>query len=426
MTTEVAIINPQGIALAADSAVTTSKEQVWVHANKLFSLSPFNDIGIMIYGSASFIGHPWETIIKCYRKEIGNKKFNTVSECTENFLKFLHSAELSDKENETNSILSVCISLINLTIKNLKTTSTIHLKQEGNTKIERAIYILEEQLLTETICFGFSKNNFIEQSTINNLFKIYLKSNFGEEIAVSDAIYQRFFDLCLEVCNRRLPSDFMTGVVIAGFGEKEYLPVLNTYVIDGKYDGILRAWANLDKSHASNNNQNRVSILPFAQSDIINLFLEGISKSNSNFIWGFLKDSLEGISRSIVKNHIKDPEKQSIAFDEIKETTQEAMMSFFHSFQLHKKNSIDQIKQVLYTLPREEMAIMAEALVDLTTLYRKLDSNVQSVGGPTDVALISKGDGFVWIKRKHYFDIKLNPDFTKRKTVFKSEINNEA
>ena len=169
-----------------------------------------------------------------------------------------------------------------------------------------------------------------------------------------------------------------------------------------------------------------VSILPFAQSDIIHLFLQGVSESNFSFIQGFLKNSLEGISRSIVQNHIKDPEKQSIAFDEIKEATQEAMASFFHSFQSHGKSSIDQIMQVLYTLPREEMAIMAEALVELTTLYRKLDSNIQSVGGPTDVALISKGDGFVWIKRKHYFDIQLNPDFTKRKTVFKSEINNEA
>jgi len=28
-----------------------------------------------------------------------------------------------------------------------------------------------------------------------------------------------------------------------------------------------------------------------------------------------------------------------------------------------------------------------------------------------DVAVISKGDGFVWIKRKHYFKAELNPQF---------------
>lgn len=38
----------------------------------------------------------------------------------------------------------------------------------------------------------------------------------------------------------------------------------------------------------------------------------------------------------------------------------------------------------------------------------------ESVGGPVDVALISKGDGFVWIERKHYFKPELNPRFLAR------------
>ena len=36
---------------------------------------------------------------------------------------------------------------------------------------------------------------------------------------------------------------------------------------------------------------------------------------------------------------------------------------------------------------------------------------VLGVGGPIDVAVISKGDGFVWIKRKHYFKAELNLHF---------------
>ncbi|MNP85604.1 hypothetical protein D3C76_1854140 [compost metagenome] len=56
---------------------------------------------------------------------------------------------------------------------------------------------------------------------------------------------------------------------------------------------------------------------------------------------------------------------------------------------------------------------MAETLANLTSFRRKLmmDSYSQSVGGPIDVALISKGDGFIWIKRKHYFNQQLNHNF---------------
>jgi len=35
----------------------------------------------------------------------------------------------------------------------------------------------------------------------------------------------------------------------------------------------------------------------------------------------------------------------------------------------------------------------------------------ETVGGPIDVAVISKGDGFIWIKRKHYFSPELNHHF---------------
>ena len=60
---------------------------------------------------------------------------------------------------------------------------------------------------------------------------------------------------------------------------------------------------------------------------------------------------------------------------------------------------------------------MAEALVEITALRRKVGSTLESVGGPTDVAVISKGEGLVWLKRKHYFEPALNGDFARRKEL---------
>ena len=57
-------------------------------------------------------------------------------------------------------------------------------------------------------------------------------------------------------------------------------------------------------------------------------------------------------------------------------------------------------------------ASMAETLVNLTSFKRKVTLDDETVGGPIDVAVVSKGDGFVWIKRKHYFTADLNPHFT--------------
>ena len=48
-------MNKKGIALAADSAVTIGDSKIYNTANKLFSLSKINPVGIMIYGNAAFM-----------------------------------------------------------------------------------------------------------------------------------------------------------------------------------------------------------------------------------------------------------------------------------------------------------------------------------------------------------------------------------
>ena len=63
---------------------------------------------------------------------------------------------------------------------------------------------------------------------------------------------------------------------------------------------------------------------------------------------------------------------------------------------------------VVELLPKEELAEMAETLVNLTSFKRRVTPEAETVGGPVDVAVISKGDGLIWIKRKHYFSQDLN------------------
>jgi hypothetical protein len=81
VTAEIVIMNKEAIAMAADSAVTLSgktDQKIFTSANKIFALSKYHSVGIMIYGSALFMGVPWETIIKIYRNKLRKKKFDTL------------------------------------------------------------------------------------------------------------------------------------------------------------------------------------------------------------------------------------------------------------------------------------------------------------------------------------------------------------
>src|SRR5438552_8680294 len=77
------------VALAADSAATIG-DKIYSSANKLFTLSKYHPIGIMIYGGAELMGLPWETIIKQYRNTLGNKNHDSLYLYAEDLIKFLN------------------------------------------------------------------------------------------------------------------------------------------------------------------------------------------------------------------------------------------------------------------------------------------------------------------------------------------------
>jgi hypothetical protein len=91
MTAEIAVLNRNAVALAADSAVTlTLPEGPKIYqTNKLFTLSKFWPVGVMIYGNADFMNVPWETTIKQYRAQLDKRNFARVEDYARDFLRYL-------------------------------------------------------------------------------------------------------------------------------------------------------------------------------------------------------------------------------------------------------------------------------------------------------------------------------------------------
>ena len=92
MTAEIAILNLQAVALAADSAVTASlgaSQKIFSSQNKLFSLSDCAPVGMLVYGQAHFMSIPWETIVKEYRRARSGSTFPFLTDYAEDFCSFL-------------------------------------------------------------------------------------------------------------------------------------------------------------------------------------------------------------------------------------------------------------------------------------------------------------------------------------------------
>jgi len=92
MTAEIAIMNKEAVALAADSAVTSALpvgQKIFTSADKIFALSDYKPVGIMFYNRATFMGIPWDTLIKTFRGKLPKQGYDKLDDYVSAFIEFL-------------------------------------------------------------------------------------------------------------------------------------------------------------------------------------------------------------------------------------------------------------------------------------------------------------------------------------------------
>jgi len=68
-------------------------------------------------------------------------------------------------------------------------------------------------------------------------------------------------------------------------------------------------------------------------------------------------------------------------------------------------------------MPIQDAIDLAEFLVHTAIQFSRFVPGPQVVGGPIEIAAITKHEGFKWIRRKHYYGVELNREsFTRRST----------
>ena len=67
-------------------------------------------------------------------------------------------------------------------------------------------------------------------------------------------------------------------------------------------------------------------------------------------------------------------------------------------------------------MPVQDAIDLADFLVDMTTKYFAFLPGADIVAGDTDIATVTKHEGFKWIRRKHYYPAHLNRRTTDHAT----------
>jgi hypothetical protein len=408
MTAEIALLNRRALAFAADSAVTIgdgTTEKIYNSAEKIFELSRKSPIGLMLYNSLEFVGVPLDILARKFRSE-RDIKFNDSKHIADCFLNFL--CEIPRYEDNENDHLIWVLS------DEMQEISREHGRGLAAFFVERveagkadyneartafAQKLFDDHRKTHEIepLEGFLENVTLDQfktrywDVIQKVVKLRLP-----RIPISNELLESIIVWALAVVKSSIFSNDFTGLVFGGFGEKELFPSLYSVELDGVFFGKLKI--KVTNQVDIDRRGKKAEIIPFAQSEMVERFLFGIDEQIQSNLLKYVARSLAKAAGGATLNLAPESYAEEVG----------------KYLERVKRRSRDETLDMVDFMPKQELAYTAEAFVSLTSVKRKVSSQKETVGGPIDVAVITKNEGFIWIKRKHYFDTELNPGYSVR------------
>ncbi|OYY70399.1 MAG: hypothetical protein B7Y47_10475 [Sphingomonas sp. 28-63-12] len=150
---------------------------------------------------------------------------------------------------------------------------------------------------------------------------------------------------------------------------------------------------------------------------MVDRFIYGLDNQFLDLCINFFEGALASLSSNLEEG-LSNFEPQASA--ELKQALDQAAGEILMEFRAtlvpeHLQSSKAQLSDIIRSMPKQELAALSESLVNITSLKRKFSADAESVGGPIDVAMITRAEGFVWVKRKHFFEPHLNPRYFHRR-----------
>lgn len=433
MTSEICVMNRMSVVLAADSASTITYfengervQRYFKGANKVFQLSEHHPVGLMIYGNAEIHGVPWELAIKAFRKHLKSSSFDTIAGYATAFEQFLNDNEQLFPEDLRDSrfcdaielgVATSCRDFDDNKKQNPDFDENAHLQliQNGKGEIEFKNGLdgdTEDQLLAH-----WPKVILQNLRDDNNFYSKFLGERTDEELL-------RIIGLSISLKVRELPSN-PTGLVFAGYGNQSIYPEI---FVSKSAGFVARQFILAEHNSVVISQDNNSFISGFAQASMADTFIIGFDSQVYETINQVQEqtfpDVLAPFAALLGAKVQRTPEgvvmmdhQDQIVADEatfggmmrtaFKDVGGNIMME---SRQQHG----EPLERVISMLPVEEMAELAATMVDLQSLKEKVTRPSETVGGPVDVAIITKNEGLVWKKRKHFFDADINRRYLQR------------
>jgi hypothetical protein len=420
MTCEVAVMNKYAVVIAADSAVTNTDnngaERYSKGGNKIFQLSHFEPVGVMIFGTSALSGVPWEIIIKGYRDALEKQKFATLGEYSASFFDYVKQAAHFFPPADLEQRLLDHVSSIALQLLDIARTSSPDVfddaKPMGDRQQAWANFVAAEQAKLAAVALDARIDAESYEEALNSVppklvplatitsAQLQL-TGIVDEVAWLSLACDAFFKRFKWLLNT-------TGIVFSGYGDNQYFPEVIEYGVSG-FVGRSFIFEKNSQNSGVVSHDAPSAIFQFAMTSEVEAFTTGLGLDTFSIV----NAAYRTFSKKLVSDVLSQTASQAPGDldDVIEANAKEFTGAYVNEVYA---NHYHPMKRVIAMLPVDEMVHLAETMVVLQSLKERVTTPKQSVGGPIDVAVITKSEGLVWIKRKHFFDSDKNLRFVMR------------
>ena len=424
MTSEVVLMNRQAVAMAADSAVTISGDRylkTYQSVDKLFPLVDGQPIAVMIYNNAEIMSTPWETVISLYREQARGRPLETVSAYAEDFMEFLSgNPDLFPAEHQDTEFFKV-VAVVYTVIAEEFDHQLRKFQQSNSGPVREHISSIFEfvvgQLHTdyqrcpddspraELSCFPQGMGEQVRRrygAEVDQLIDSLTHSlrNDYPGLTVSEGTKARLREIAVFAVTKDAFFEHYTGVVFAGFGAREKFPSMRSYLSSSVILGILKR--KRDRAADIGSDSGPV-FQPFAQDRMIRTFLTGMDQYLRMFLYGETLKLTNGLVSDVVRRapNLTDAQRNAMYRDYSQNNLAHALNEFFRSidgyqYAVHTRP----ILRAINSLPKKELGETAASLIKLNSFQQKVMHSVETVGGPIDVAVITRNGGLEWKREK--------------------------
>lgn len=402
MTAQVVLMNRYAVGLASDSVVSLNQGnnsyRTLATSEKILRLSGDHDVAIMVSGHLLLRGYPFEVLVWEWSKTL-TSKLPSVTDYLPSFIAWLEvRPELQQDSAEEEDF----VDLIDETLQNIWDGSD-DLQTSGQAQEDSAEAVAFLERVKNWERYAKSRRSFPGWSEESS--SKLAKSKFSE--IINSRIDYWFDDRPITATSRNLiagicesapawaTADFYTELVVTGFGNDEFLPKMSAVGLFGILGGVVRH----NEIEVKSIGDSRGFFRFFGQWDASIQFIRGldsgIQQTVVDFMERYVRNLVSAQSMFIEDEGDEDlelfiSEKVRVASGELEDLIRD------HS----KKKFVDPLMQVISMSPEADLARMARSLIEIQSIRQSINEITPTVGGPIDVAVISKTNSFRWVRHK--------------------------